>query len=139
MDRTLLDTGTLSEILKRRDPVVAQRAAEYLAELDTFTFSEFTWFEVRRGLLEKNAQQQLKQFEEFTGHCDVLPVDRSVYERAAELWSQARLTGHPHSDADILIAATALVHGLTLGTGNARHFDWIEELVLTDWRRGDDG
>lgn len=62
MEPTLLDTDVLSEILKRRSSCVSQRAATYLSEHQAFTFSEFTWFEVQRGLLEKKALQQIDYF-----------------------------------------------------------------------------
>jgi predicted nucleic acid-binding protein len=38
-------------------------------------------------------------------------------------------------DADLLIAATALEHGMTLATGNAADFSWIAGLTLEDWRQ----
>jgi tRNA(fMet)-specific endonuclease VapC len=34
---------------------------------------------------------------------------------------------------DLLIAATALVHGLTLVTHNTRHYAGIEGLTIEDW------
>ena len=104
MKPTLLDTDVLSEVLKQRSPVVNQHAAAYLNEHQSFTFSEFTWFEVERGLLEKNALQQIEYFVTFTEHCNVQPLNRKTFNKAAELWSKARQTGKPHSDADILIA-----------------------------------
>ena len=134
MEPTLLDTDVLSEVLKQRSPPVKQRAANYLREHQAFTFSEFTWFEVQRGLLEKQALQQIDYFATFAAHCNVQPLDRETFGKAAELWSRARQTGKPHSDADILIAATALVHDLTLVTGNTKHYDWIEGLRLDNWR-----
>jgi tRNA(fMet)-specific endonuclease VapC len=36
-------------------------------------------------------------------------------------------------DFDILIGATAIVHGLTLVTNNTRHFENISGLALEDW------
>jgi len=134
MEPTLLDTDVLSEVLKQRSRLVKQRAADYLSEHQSFTFSEFTWFEIQRGLLDKNAVQQTEYFATFVTHCDVKSLDRKTFGKAAELWSKARQTGKPHSDADILIAATALVHNLTLATGNTKHYDWIESLKLDNWR-----
>ena len=39
-----------------------------------------------------------------------------------------------HSDADILIAATALTHGLSLVTENPSHFRRIPDLPVESWR-----
>jgi predicted nucleic acid-binding protein len=63
-----------------------------------------------------------------------LPVTDDVFDQACALWAMARKGGHACGDADLLIAATALVHKLTRGTGNARHFEWVPNLTLTDWR-----
>jgi tRNA(fMet)-specific endonuclease VapC len=134
MEVALLDTDTVSEILKQRSQNVLRRAAEYLKEHEQFTFSEFTWFEIRRGLEERNAHKQLEYFTTFADHGDIKPIDRAVLHRAAKLWAVARNVGASHSDADLIIAATALVNGTTLVTGNTKHFGWIEELKLRDWR-----
>ena len=88
MEPTLLDTDVLSEVLKQRSPLVNQRAADYLSEHQAFTFSEFTWFEVERGLLEKQALQQIEYFATFTAHCNIKPLDRKTFGKAAELWSK---------------------------------------------------
>jgi tRNA(fMet)-specific endonuclease VapC len=80
MEKALLDTDTLSEVLKQRDPLVNQRAATYLSE-----HGEFTWFEVQRGLLEKNALQQIEYFATFVAHCDVKSLDRETFGKAVTI------------------------------------------------------
>ncbi len=50
MDKVLLDTDILSEILKKRDQSVAGRAREYRAHYGRFTLSAATVMEVVRGL-----------------------------------------------------------------------------------------
>ena len=54
-----------------------------------------------------------------------IEVDRAIAERAGRL---RRTAGIPVPDA--LIAATALEHGLTLLTRNARHFQRVPELEV---------
>ena len=134
MDPSLLDTDTLSEFLKRRNAAVAAKAKAYLKQHGQFTFSEFTRFEVRRGYVDKRATRQLAKFDVFCAHSLILPIDRVVFDQAALLWSEARRGGHPRSDADLLIGATALVHNLVLVTGNRRHFAWMPGLRIDDWR-----
>jgi predicted nucleic acid-binding protein len=56
---------------------------------------------------------------------DEIPVDRSVAERAGRV---RRETGTRIADA--LIAATALEHGLTLVTRNARDFERVPRLRI---------
>src|SRR4051812_45907118 len=108
MDEAVLDTDTLSEILKQRDPVIAANAANYFSIHGHFTFSVFTRFEIERGYKEKRAARQLAKFKAFCGRSIVVPLTEAIFERAADLWVMARRGGHPHGDADILIAATAI-------------------------------
>ena len=134
MDATLLDTDTLSEFLKRRNAAVTAKAKAYLKQHGQFTFSDFTRFEIRRGYADKRATRQLAKFDLFCDHSLVLPIDSAIFDQAALLWSEARRGGHAKSDADLLIAATAIVHDLVLVTGNSRHFAWMQGLRIDDWR-----
>ena len=61
-------------------------------------------------------------------------VADDVLDRAAELWVKARDAGQPQRDADLIIAATALIQARTLVTGNTSHFEWINGLTISDWR-----
>lgn len=47
----------------------------------------------------------------------------------ADLYRRGELIG----DADILIAATALVENLVLGTNNERHFRRVAGLAVENW------
>ena len=68
------------------------------------------------------------------GTSDVFPVSLPVLMRAADLWAEGRNGGHPHNDADLIIAATALETQRVLVTGNTSHYSWISGLRLQDWR-----
>jgi tRNA(fMet)-specific endonuclease VapC len=134
MDIALLDTDMLSELLKQRNSNVKRRATQYARAHGQFAFSEFARFELDRGSRESGASTQRTRFEAFCQHSLVLPVTSAVFDLAADLWVLARRGGHPHADADILIAATARHAGRALVTGNTAHFAWIPGLVLEDWR-----
>ena len=134
MDATLLDTDMLSEILKQRNARVTTKAATYLEEHGRFTFSAFSRFEIRRGYVERRATRQLARFNVFCDHSLVLPITDAILDRACVLWAEARHSGHPRGDADLLIAATALENNLSLASGNIRHFAWLSKLGLEDWR-----
>lgn len=56
MDLALLDTDTLSELLKQRNPQFVANAAEYLREHRQFAFSVFARFEISRGHKERGAR-----------------------------------------------------------------------------------
>ena len=134
MDSSLLDTDILTEIFKWRNRTVAARATEYLREHDQFAISAMTRFEVIRGLRHKRATRSLERFESMCGRMLIAPITNVVLDRAADLWVAARDGGHPQRDADLIIAATALVQNLTLVTGNTAHFQWMSGLSVANWR-----
>lgn len=134
MDAAILDTDILSEVLKRKNAQVLTTARQYLIEHQRFAFSEFTVYEIVRGMRSQPASQQLVAFLKTVNTSDVFPVSRKVFLRAADLWVEARRGGYPKGDADLIIAATALEAGRVLVTGNTAHFSWITGLRLADWR-----
>ena len=134
MNAAILDANTLSEVLKRRDPVVLQNARIYLAQHPQFTFSAFTRYEVRRGYLSRKASARLQRFEVICQNSVIYPISDDVPDQAAVLWADARTRGLPDNDANLIIAATALIQGRTLVTGNTSHFAWIPGLQLADCR-----
>ena len=134
MALALLDTDTLSELLKQRNPQVVAKAAEYLRFHGPFALSAFSRFEIARGYKAKGTATLLTRFREFCQHSLIIPVTDEVFDRAEDLWATARRGGLPHGDADLIIAATALETGRTLITGNTAHYIWITGLTLDDWR-----
>jgi tRNA(fMet)-specific endonuclease VapC len=134
MQLSLIDTDILSELLKTKNPVVARKAADYLAEHRQFAISAITRYEVMRGLKDKNAQRQLDKFDVFCRNAVVYAITNAVLDRASDLWVEARKGGYPGRDPDLIIAATALEHGRVLVTGNTDHFSWIPGLIVENWR-----
>jgi tRNA(fMet)-specific endonuclease VapC len=64
----------------------------------------------------------------------VVPFDESaarVYARVRA--EQIEAAGTPLAEPELRIAATALAHGLTLVTGNERHFRRVPVLTLENW------
>jgi predicted nucleic acid-binding protein len=57
-----------------------------------------------------------------------------IVTQAASIYAVLHRQGQLISDADILIAATALSHGLTLVTENPDHFKRIIGLRTESWR-----
>ncbi|WP_139738809.1 type II toxin-antitoxin system VapC family toxin, partial [Actinomyces wuliandei] len=62
----------------------------------------------------------------FTGR--ILPVDILVARRAARLH-----VPDPRPERDVLIAATAAVHGLTVATRNIKDFEPLGVAVVSPW------
>jgi predicted nucleic acid-binding protein len=134
MDEALLDTDILSEVLKAKNPRVLSRASDYLARHGRLCFSAMTFYEMIRGIRATKAIRQLHNFTTLAATSDMLPVSLATLDRAASLWAEAHMAGHPRNDADLIIAATALETNRVLVTGDTGHFDWISQLRIEDWR-----
>jgi toxin FitB len=59
----------------------------------------------------------------------ILPIDAAVAQRCASLH-----VPNPRSDRDALIAATALVHGMTVVTRNVSDFQATGVTVVNPWQ-----
>jgi tRNA(fMet)-specific endonuclease VapC len=131
----LLDTDTLSAIL-RQHPTAFSNAQAYLHLHGHFTFSLITRYEILRGLAVKNATRQQLVFDQFCRANTILPLSDAVIVQGAEIYADLHRRGELVGDADILIAATALVAGYGLVTNNERHFSRISSLTTANWLKG---
>lgn len=139
MERCLFDTSALSDAIvapTKRYEAVARRAKQYLRARQRFTFSEISYFEIARGLRKKGSEQQLRVFEIACASSELLPVNFAVLDRAATLWADGARQGILVEDNDVIIAATAILEGLPIVTSNLRHFEWIPEIRVENWREG---
>jgi tRNA(fMet)-specific endonuclease VapC len=130
--KTLLDTDILSRLL-RSHAEVQSRTREYLQDHTYLTFSIITKYEILRGLKTKTATSQLERFEEFCSANEILPLSEDIVELASEIYADLYRRGQLISDADILIAATAIFNNLVLSTNNERHFRRISPLKVDNW------
>lgn len=135
----LLDTNVVSELRKVRlgnaDPNVA-KWSETLETADLF-ISAVTIHELAIGVLlaERRDPPQGAVFRQwlerqvlsaFEGR--ILPVDVAVARRAAHLHAP-----DPQPINDAFIAATALVHGMTVATRNVADFTATGVTLLNPW------
>ena len=86
-----------------------------------FTFSVLARYEILRGLRAVGALCQELSFDVLCRLSQVLPLTEPIAVRAAAIDADLQLRGELINDADILIAATALEHGLAIAAGNIAH------------------
>ncbi len=121
----LLDTDILSAIRrKQRDPNL-EKWLNSIQSADVY-LSVVTIGEVERGIIQQRRMNP-EFAEELQRWLDtillsyeqrILPMSVSIARR----WGQ--LSGElGHNNADLMIAATALEHNLTVATRNTRHFE----------------
>ena len=128
----ILDTDILSALM-RQHPAALSRDRTYLVEHDRFTLSIITRYEILRGLKAKGAIKQAMVFDRFYARNATLPLTEEAIVRAAEIYADLSKSGELIGDADILIAASALVHGLGVITNNENHFKRIRGLQVENW------
>ena len=136
----LLDTNVVSELRKIGDGKADARVAAWVdtEDAESFFISAITILELERGVLgiqRRDAAQgaRLRAWldnhvrPEFAGR--ILPIDDQIAKRCAHLHIPDR-----RNEVDALIAATALVHGLTVATRNVRDFEGTGVVVVNPWQ-----
>ena len=66
----------------------------------------------------------------------VLPFDAPSARHYGEIRAELERSGTPIGDADLRIAAIALARGLTVVTGNVRHFERVPGVSVENWLEG---
>ncbi len=135
----LLDTNILSELRKAGSGKAHPNVLAWAKGKDAATLfiSSITIMELELGILlieRKDASQgsmlrtwlQQQVLPEFTGK--ILSVDTAVALRCAQLHSPDK-----RGERDALIAATALVHGMTVVTRNVADFLPTGVATLNPW------
>ncbi|RZU99625.1 type II toxin-antitoxin system VapC family toxin [Spiribacter vilamensis] len=140
----ILDTNVVSELRKVRagkaDPNVAAWAAS--VDATTLYLSAITLMEIELGVTAAERRDEAQGsmlriwleshvLPEFADR--VLPVDTAVALRRARLHVPDR-----RSECDALIAATALVHGMSVVTRNVVDFEPTGVALINPWLDGDE-
>lgn len=120
----LLDTNVISAL---RRPTRAPQVADWLRaqDPDALFLSVVTLGEIERGITRQEGQDPgfAHDLRDWLQRTELLFADRILTfdASAARIWGQlsARI-GHP--GVDLMIAASALAHGMTVVTGNVSDF-----------------
>ncbi len=98
------------------------------------TISHITKYEVLKGLKAKKAQKQIDTFNIFCNANNIVPITDDVIIKAADIYATLRGQGNIISDADIFVAAMAIINDFTLITNNTSHFSRIQDLKFNNWK-----
>ena len=139
MNAWLLDTNVLSELRRSRpDAKVLQFVAGQ--KLDLLYVSVVTFAEVRFGIeLLEDASRRMELNDWLTNQLRpmfedrVLPITDDIMLTWRLLVEGGRKSGHTFAQPDLMIAATALHHGLTVVSRNTGDFERANVPVLSPW------
>lgn len=135
--RWLLDTCVISELAR---PAPDESVREWLGRhgeacrLSAVTLGEIAYgveslaHGARRNGLQRWSNELQHRFKERT-----IVTDEAVWNTYGRLKASLRTIGRLQDDLDILVAATAVVHGLQLATRNVRHFADMGVRLVNPW------
>lgn len=121
---TLIDTSSLVHFLRRKgDPVVKERVRALLRGGDA-ALCPMIRVELAMGVA---SPRDSKQVEALCAAMIELPITAEVWAEAERLGRGCRALGKPVPASDLLIAATAFVHGAAVEAEDG-HFVLLENL-----------
>ena len=133
----LLDTDILSNLMKRAPASTLVARLARVPPEDQFT-SSVTLGELLYGAHRSTRTAALLERIEKTllPELPILPFDAAAAWRYGELRAELERRSTPICDADTRVASIALSRGLTVVTGNERHFQQVPGLEIENWLKG---
>lgn len=139
MSGFLLDTNVISE-LRRPRPEPAVKAFVDSRGLATLYVSTVTLAEFRFGIESQTDLARRTALADWLAHIvrpmfanRVVPISEDVMLRWRILVEEGRKRRHTYTQPDLIIAATALEHGLTLVTRDTADFAQTGVLLHNPW------
>jgi tRNA(fMet)-specific endonuclease VapC len=130
MTRYMLDTNTVSDVMKENEAVSARTEA---TPMESLCISAITLGELRFGIAKRKAPKLERALEEFLKRVDVLPWDERVAEKYGVLRALLESGGCKMGNLDMLIAGHALGVGAVLVTSDGA-FSQVSGLKVENWR-----
>ncbi len=128
----LPDTNAFIRVLNKRSDQLVTRFME--CDPNEIALSAIVKSELVFGAFNsERVEVNLAVLEQFLMPHRVIEYDASCANAYGQLRAHLRRSGTPIGPLDMLIAATALTHDLTLVTHNIREFSRIPDLKLEDW------
>ena len=132
MKRCTLDTNIITAFLKN-DLRAVEKVSAYLESFDKLSINVIAYYEILRGLKDLGNEEKLRRFGNFIEENELIWIRKETVEKAAEIYAYLKKDGNLIEDADILMAAIAIVEDLTLVTNNPNHFSRVKGLRLDNW------
>jgi len=127
----ILDTNICIYWLKG-DRNIETKALE--VGLETLSISFITLCELYFGAYKsRRIKDNILNIEKLKNRISVIESNDLVCETFGKLKASLVKEGKVIDDADILVAACALMPGITLVTNNEKHFKWIKRLKVENW------
>ena len=136
--RFLLDTNACIALLNGSSPALAQRLSQCHPR-DVATSSVVKaelYFGARKS---QRVAENLAAIDRLCRPFASLPFDDRCGEEYGSIRAELEAVGRPIGANDMMIAATARCHRLTLVTRNTSEFSRVTGLALEDWQRASDG
>lgn len=135
----LLDTNVLSELRRPKpEPKVVRFVADQPLEL--LHISVVTLAEIRFGIEMLPDVNRRSELNDWLSHKvrpmfeqRVLPISEDVMLKWRLLVEEGRKGGHTFSQPDLIIAATAQHHGLTVASRDTDHYEKARVPVVNPW------
>jgi tRNA(fMet)-specific endonuclease VapC len=127
----LLDTNTLSDLLRNPKGMVRQKLGEVGPSdiaMSVVTAGELLW-----GVEKKNSPRLKATIEGLIRRFEVIKLDLRVAREYAAIRSSLERVGKPIGANDLWIAAHALAEEATLVTANTREFARVPGLRIENW------
>lgn len=117
----LCDTNIISELMR---PQPNPEVKAWLLRQERIALSVITLEELYFGLQLEDLRKKREWLDRFVAACaQVLPIDAAIAMRAGQMRAEQTLRGQTRTQADLLIAATAVTHNCVLATRNTRDFE----------------
>jgi predicted nucleic acid-binding protein len=124
-----LDTNIISYILNGNEKV-KNRIEEILLNNDIIAIPVFSYYEIKRGLLSVGASAKIERFNNLVRICELVDINISTFDIAAQIYAQLKQKGNLIEDADLFIGVSALENNAVLITNNANHLQRIPNLKI---------
>ncbi len=128
--RFLLDTNTISDMIRNPAGATARRAREVADQLCT---SIIVSAELSYGCARKGSPRLVRWVESLLDELLVLPLDSPTDEDYARTRTILEAAGRPIGATDLFIAAHAIRLDATLVTANLREFSRVPGLKVENW------